>query len=135
MRTEPPTNLDRLRDGVAVRVQATSLRIVARQVGMSPTGLLKFLAGGTPYAKSRKKLFDWWDRQQGHLPTELSSSEIAAAINALIQELPPERRAGAMEDLTATLRGLYERHSDVCPAWLAELVREPEDAAPAAAAG
>jgi hypothetical protein len=129
MRNQPPTNLERLRERVAARVEASSLRIVARQVGMSPAGLQKFLSGGTPYAKSRKKLFDWWDRQRGHLPTRLSSPEIATAINALIQELPPERRSGAMEALVETLRGLYDRHADACPQWMAELVREPEAAA------
>ena len=45
------TSLERLRETVALRVQATSLRTVARQVGMSPTGLEKFLAGETPYSR------------------------------------------------------------------------------------
>jgi hypothetical protein len=117
-----PSNLDRLRDSITVHVQASSLRVVARQVGMSPSGLRKFLDGGLPYSKSRKKLYEWYHRQRGQLHSELTCGEISEAIGALIQELPPERRARAMSDLVETLAGLYAQYADACPPWLVELV-------------
>ncbi|HEU0014798.1 MAG TPA: hypothetical protein VFQ45_14020, partial [Longimicrobium sp.] len=61
------TSLERLREMVTLRVEATSLRSVARQVGMSPSGLDKFLSGAMPYQKSRRRLFDWLHRERNNL--------------------------------------------------------------------
>ncbi|HEX9939764.1 MAG TPA: hypothetical protein VGB15_21695, partial [Longimicrobium sp.] len=73
MSERPLTSLERLRETVRLRVEATSLRAVARQVGMSPSGLEKFLAGGTPYAGSRQKLQDWWEREGSRPRAEVSA--------------------------------------------------------------
>ena len=116
-----PTTFDRLRENVAVRVQATSLRAVARQVGMSPTGLEKFLAGATPYSRSRQKLQEWWAREGSRPQSDISAEGITVALGALVRDLPPERREGALKGLVRTLRGLYEVQEAVCPPWLAEL--------------
>lgn len=141
MTDRPQTSIDRLREAVTIRVQATSLRSVARQVGMSPSGLDKFLAGGTPYQKSRRKLFDWLHRERNNLGAGLTVDGVAAAMGALVRDLPPERRERALHALLDTLRGLYDSNSDSAPAWLAELTRKaadgsafPEDEVPPARA-
>ncbi|HEX8393590.1 MAG TPA: hypothetical protein VF665_14695 [Longimicrobium sp.] len=123
----PQTSVDRLRDAVALRVQATSLRSVARQVGMSPSGLDKFLSGGTPYAKSRRKLFDWLQRERSNLPSGLAADGMAAALGSLVRDLAPERREPALYALIDTLRGLYSTHAESCPPWLSELARNTEE--------
>jgi hypothetical protein len=123
----PQTSIDRLREAVTIRVQATSLRSVARQVGMSPSGLDKFLAGGVPYQKSRRKLFDWLHRERSNLGAGLTVDGIAAALGALVRDLPPERREPALDALLDTLRGLYDAHSEHAPVWLAELTRKAAD--------
>jgi hypothetical protein len=123
----PQTSVDRLRDAVALRVQATSLRSVARQVGMSPSGLDKFLNGGTPYAKSRRKLFDWLQRERKNLPSGLTADGMAAALGALVRDLAPERREPALYALLDTLRSLYHTHAESCPPWLTELVGKTEE--------
>lgn len=130
MRNPPPTNLERVRDTVALHVQAYTLRAVARQIGLSPSGLDKFLAGGTPYAKSRKKLYDWWDRERGTIPSQLTSSTVSHALRALILDLPPEIRDSALDDLVETLRGVYDQHSEACPPWMGELLHTYRDPAP-----
>ncbi|HEX5726595.1 MAG TPA: hypothetical protein VFX98_14060 [Longimicrobiaceae bacterium] len=111
----PPTSLDRLRESVAIRVRATSLRAMARQVGMSPTGLEKFIQGGTPYAAGRRKLFEWWGRERG-------KEGPAAALAALVGDLPAERREPALRALVEALRALYEAQGG-CPPWLEALGR------------
>lgn len=123
----PQTSVDRLRDAVSLRVQATSLRSVARQVGMSPSGLDKFLSGGTPYAKSRRKLFDWLQRERSNLPSGLAVDGMAAALGSLVRDLAPERREPALYALIDTLRGLYSTHAESCPPWLSELARGTEE--------
>lgn len=130
MRNPPPTNLERVRDTVALHVQATTLRAVARTIGVSPSGLDKFLSGGTPYAKSRKKLYDWWDRERGTIPSQLTSPTVSRAVRALILELPPEVRDAALDDLVETLRSVYERHSEACPPWMGELLENYRTPAP-----
>jgi hypothetical protein len=128
MTTErPQTSIDRLREAVTIRVQATSLRSVARQVGMSPSGLDKFLQGGMPYQKSRRKLFDWLHREHDNLGADLTADGIAAALTSLVRDLPPERRERALNSLLDTLQGLYENHAELAPAWLGELSRKARD--------
>lgn len=127
MSDRPQTSIDRLREAVTIRVQATSLRSVARQVGMSPSGLDKFLNGGMPYQKSRRKLFDWLHREHDNLGAGLTVDGIAAALGSLVRDLPPDRRERALEALLDTLRGLYDSHSEHAPVWLAELSRKAAD--------
>lgn len=123
----PQTSISRLREAVTIRVQATSLRSVARQVGLSPSGLDKFLAGGMPYQKSRRKLFDWLHRERNNLGADLTVDGIAAALGALVRDLPPDRRERALNTLLATLQDLYATHAENAPNWLAEILRKAAD--------
>lgn len=122
MRSPPPTpSLDRLREAVGERVQATSLRAVARQVGMSPSGLHKFLSGGVPYQKSRRKLFEWLHRESTGEAGREAAPALEGALESLVRDLPFERREAALAALVDTLRALYETHGGEAPAWIAEL--------------
>lgn len=127
MPVRPQPSIDRLRNAIILRVQATSLRSVARQVGMSPSGLDKFLSGGTPYSKSRRKLFDWLQRERHNLHSGLTVDGMAAALGALVRDLPPDRREPALYALMGTLREVYGSHADAAPPWLGELSRKAED--------
>lgn len=127
MTDRPQSSISRLREAVTIRVQATSLRAVARQVGMSPSGLDKFLAGGMPYQKSRRKLFDWLHRERNNLGAEMTVDGIAAALGSLVRDLPPDRREQALHALLATLQELYATHAETAPGWLSELVRRAAD--------
>lgn len=122
-------SLDRLREAVRERVEASSLRHVARQVGMSPTGLRKFLEGGIPYQKSRRRLFDWLQREHRGAGEE-GGGEMGDALASLVAELPPERREAALGALVETLRSVYGSHAEAAPAWLGELGRGEDDPAP-----
>lgn len=137
MTDRPQTSITRLREAVTIRVQATSLRSVARQVGMSPSGLDKFLSGAMPYQKSRRRLFDWLHRERHNLGADLTVDGIAAALGSLVRDLPPDRRAQALHTLLDTLRSLYAEHTETAPRWLAEITQKaaegsafPEDEVP-----
>ena len=115
------TSLERLRETVALRVQATSLRTVARQVGMSPAGLEKFLAGETPYSRSRQRLQEWWVREASKPRTDLTLEGVEVAIGALVRDLPPEHRVEAIGRVVGELRRLYRAEGVAEPPWLAQL--------------
>jgi len=121
MTDRPLGNLERLREQVATRVQATSLRSVARQVGMSPTGLEKFLAGGTPYTRSRQKLQDWAERETGRPSNDLTLEGVEIAIGALVRDIPAEHRVDAIARLVRTLRAVYQGQGAPPPEWLDQL--------------
>lgn len=115
------TSMQRLRENIARHVHASSLRAVARQVGMSPTALDKFLGGGTPYSSTRRKLYTWWLREGRRARADLSASGIGAALASLVAELPAEKRETALFELVDTLKELYDAQGPLCPAWLAEV--------------
>lgn len=132
MTDRPLGNIERLREQVATRVQATSLRSVARQVGMSPTGLEKFLAGGTPYTRSRQKLQDWAERETGRPSNDLTLEGVEIAIGALVRDIPAEHRVDAIARLVRTLRGVYQAQGARPPEWLDQLAATWLDEEPAA---
>ena len=117
----PGTSLERLRETVALRVQATSLRAVARQVGMSPSGLEKFLGGSTPYSTSRQKLQEWWAREGAHPRDDLTAEGMEIAIGALVRDLPAEHRPEAIRRVIESLARVYRSQDASAPAWLAHL--------------
>jgi hypothetical protein len=131
MTTREPSDLQELREIAAAEVQAGTLRSVAREIGLSPVGLQKFLAGSSPYAKTRKRLFEWWSREHRHLLPELSSPAVSQEVEAVIGAVPPEQRAAVRDDLIATLRRLYEALPDRCPEWVGELAQAPHAPSPA----
>jgi len=131
MSERPLTSLERLRETVALRVQATSLRAVARQVGMSPSGLEKFLSGGTPYTRSRQKLQDWWEREGARPRGEVSPEGIEVAVGALVRDLPAEYRAEGVQRLIDALRQVYREQDAAFPPWLDAMAYDPRDPEPA----
>lgn len=130
MRPPTPTpSLDRLREAIQARVQESSLRAVSREVGMSPSGLQKFLAGGVPYQKSRRKLFEWLQRESAPDVDAPTFPGVPRSLAELVRELPYERREAALTALVETLRTLYDTHGAAAPEWLARLPpRDPEGA-------
>src|SRR3954465_7969632 len=81
-----------LREMAAARVDNTSLRGVAREIGMSPTGLKKFLLGTAPYAPTVRRLRKW-DAHHAALPTgDVEYEDASAAIAVLTHDLPGEPR-------------------------------------------
>src|SRR5690606_39417205 len=116
--------LERLREAVAERVNAYSLRQVARAVGMTPTGLQKFLAGATPYAATRRKLERWYVREAASTPGAIDVESARAALLVLGQDLPATERRKVLMDIVLRLEAAYHDANLETPAWLAELRAE-----------
>ena len=100
------TELARLRAELNVALERSSLRSVARAVGMSPTGLSKLLAGGQPYRRTLTKLRAW--RSPGGAGTSSLTEEDALEI--LLQRIPVRRRERVRKEILSVLeRGATRR--------------------------
>lgn len=126
---KPAVALSRLRDLLAARVDAHSIRSVAREVGLPPNGLKYFLDGGTPRSGTRRKLEAWYLLEVVRPTASLECEEGRAALEILLRVLPPARRDIAKSRMLALLVSLCEEAGSPCPEWLrnpGNTSRDPE---------
>lgn len=97
-----------IRKAVATRADETSLRAVAREIGVSHDGLRKFLQGARPQARTEIKLQRWFEAQRAHLPAASFLSP-ADALEVLLQEIPTENRDRARSMALEFLAGLKQK--------------------------
>ena len=109
---------ERFRDAVRQAIARSTLRVVARDVGMSPTGLRNFLDGTNPYGKTRERLQLWYFREAGFgsFPVE----DAAYILRRLVGTLPtPDYGVAGLLDAVDTA---YQREGMRAPEWV-RLVR------------
>lgn len=99
--TDPATEIGRIRTALRERIDATSLRRVAREIGMTPSGLQKVLDSSSPYQRTLHKLRAW----HGRYVAEDYSTAQEVALEELLRKLPVPRRARAREQILAILHG------------------------------
>jgi hypothetical protein len=123
------TTIQHMREAIAERVRKTSLRRVAREVGLSPTGLKKFINGSDPYSPTVRRLNAWYLRYaalpMGHVETE----DAGAALAILVADLVSGPRLQAVGDVLACVGTGYEQSGRTPPAWLSELGARYQSAA------
>lgn len=127
----PPTpTTERIRQTAEVRVRETSLRQVAYRVGISPMGLKKFLDGANPYEPNRRKLVDWFLREQSTSEPPPDSTVAAIALGMVLRDLPAALRRTSVEPTVELVESLYAASQAPRPAWLdglrEQLAREVE---------
>lgn len=59
--------IEEIRTRLAAAVEMSSLRAVARQVGVSHSGLQKTMNGATPYRRTFRKYCSWWFAHGAHV--------------------------------------------------------------------
>lgn len=119
-----PVAISHLREIAAARVGATSLRRVAREIGMSPTGLRKFLDGAEPYAPTVHRLRVWYLRfAMTPSPAEIGPEDASAALAVLVHDLPETPGRQAADGMLESLGRSYEASGRGRPTWVAELRR------------
>jgi|SRR5690625_303343 len=116
--------LDRLREAVEGGVRSRSLRSVAREVGMSPSGLQKFLDGSRPYSGTRRKLERWYVREAARYEGGPGVGTAAAALQVLTQDLPTEVGRKTSVEILDLLDTVYRRRRRPSPSWIATLREE-----------
>ena len=116
--TRPPVEM--LREAVRRASEARSQRAVAAEIGISYRTVGKFLAGSQPYARTLKKLQDWYIR--GIVPRDGVSPETAiAAVFIMLDEIPPARRAEAAHKLVQAVGDIHHDLGVSLPGWLVDL--------------
>ena len=116
--------IQHLRALAAARVEHTSLRGVAREIGMSPTGLKKFLLGTAPYSPTLRRLRKWHVHHAGTPAGEVEQHDAEAAIAVLTHDLPAEPRRATAECVLDCLGRGYDATGRPRPRWVEELRRE-----------
>jgi hypothetical protein len=110
----------RLREAVAARVEATSLRAVARNVGMGPSALDRFLGGSVPYSRTRSKL-EAAVAAEARGPREDVHARDEVLLGALVRDLAPERRRAGTARLVGCLVTSFVERRIAVPPWLGRL--------------
>src|SRR4051812_39524691 len=95
--------LDRIRETLRICIDRSTLRAVAVQVGMSPTGLQEFVRGGAKaYGPTREKVRAWFYRRAGM--DALTPSDAAVVLRRLVVTLPdPDKGVVSLLDALESL--------------------------------
>jgi hypothetical protein len=112
-----------LREAALRRVEETSLREAAAEIGLSWSGLRTFLRGTDPYSPTIQKLREWYRRTgQGRGP---ALEQVQAIVDSLAMHLPEysrERASGELMDrITQWCESWCEATRAPLPDWLIEL--------------
>ena len=111
-----------LRDGLAREAARSSLRRVAREVGMSPNGLRGFLIGALPRSVTRIRL-ERWLAAQGKVTRPPNVGQFVRLLNELSVDLSPEHTLDLGRALGGLLVDSYEARRLSPPRWVQDLVR------------
>ena len=125
-RTRDPhhANIQHLRDTASSRVEGSSLRRVAREIGMSPTGLKKFLLGTAPYSPTLRRLRKWYLQYGGTHAGVVGEEEVGHALAVLTQDLPPGPRRLTTDAVLDSLAQGYDASGRERPQWVSELRKQ-----------
>lgn len=110
-----------LRETAAARVENTSLRSVAREIGMSPTGLKKFLQGTAPYSPTLRRLRSWYVQYAAVQDGNVGLEDATAALNVLVHDLAPDPRQVTAGCLLECVGRGYDQSGKARPGWMSEL--------------
>jgi hypothetical protein len=110
-----------IRERVGARVENTSLRNVAREIGMSPAGLKKFLQGTAPHSPTLRRLRNWYVQYVAASAGDVSEPDASAALAVLVHDLTPDARRRIAGEVLDTLARGYETSGKTRPDWFSGL--------------
>ena len=111
-----------LRDALQSRLEDTSLRQLAEEIGMSWSGLRTFLGGTEPYAVTMHKLTLWYARYVAEYRQETDTSAARIALTTLLRHVTPSRRHDLEQQILKVLADDARKRRLRSPAWLANLL-------------
>ncbi|HYH82354.1 MAG TPA: hypothetical protein VEX86_21360 [Longimicrobium sp.] len=111
--------VEAIREAARLATEATSLRAVARAVGMSPVGLKHFLDGRRPYTATLRRLTIWFIAHGAE--GGASEEHIRAAVGMLLEGLPEAGRERGAQALLEVVERMHRQAGTQPPAWLAIL--------------
>jgi Ser/Thr protein kinase RdoA (MazF antagonist) len=110
-----------LRAALRLRIDQTSLRNVAREVGMSLGGFHGFLAGTDAHPATLRKVRAWYVREMARRreeeSLEVDSATAQAALAVLLEDIPAHLRAEAEKAMRSALTDWCGQHRARAPGW------------------
>ena len=119
-----PVRVDELRDAARRAVEVSSLRQVAREIGLSAPGLSSFLEGASPRRGTVRKLQAWYVRRST-AGTDVSEETARAALDLLVDSLTERKRGKVQRMILDVLGEAHRRGGTEPPPWL-DVLREDE---------
>lgn len=107
-----------LRDALAAAVQDRSLRAVARELEMSPTGLRGLLDGADPYNKTWSKIRLWYARHAGGDGSPVAPRSALALLQMALRDIPLQHRDASCARILSGYRDAYASAGISAPTWL-----------------
>ena len=104
-----------IRAALSEDVRRRSLRDVAREVGMRPSGLKNFLTGTVPYAPTLAKVRAWFHRWRDG--AGWSADDVDQLIHRLLRWLPDP--AAGIPDVLDSIARVHHTASVGLPPWYA----------------
>lgn len=112
-----------LRDFALSQTEASSIRSVADEVGLSHSALHQFVSGRTnPQPRVRRLLGLWYLDKVKQAHDIDVARPYAAALEILLSEIPHERRRAAEQEVLDALVDTHAHSNTAQPRWL-ELLR------------
>jgi len=110
-----------IREALREAVERISLRGVARELGMSPTGLRGLIDGAVPYVKTQRKVRVWLASYDRDVHGDLPTSTIAGVLRRLLWRVPGQSRNGAEVRVLNGFEEAFRFAGVEAPAWIAEI--------------
>jgi transcriptional regulator with XRE-family HTH domain len=121
---EPRLSVDVIRREAQLACEASSLRAVAAEAGMSPMGLRGFIRGETePQARTIRKLSAWYARRIASRPRD-GEAEARAALVLVASLYPPADRSRVETRFLQVMDEEFRESRMEPPAWLQALRAE-----------
>ena len=108
-----------LREALRRAIASTSLRAVATEVGLSPSGLRTFVARGRPHPRTIYLATTWLVRHRD--PGATDSATARAGVGALTDHLSARAQKDTVGKISEVLREASRRDGKNVPKWLREL--------------
>jgi hypothetical protein len=109
-----------MREAVARAIRGTTLRRVAREVGMAPNGLAKFVRGAVSREDTLRKVLAWYV-QHAARSHDASPPVARAALAVMLERMPPKDRGWAERALLTAVAKIYRDMGVAVPEWLTTL--------------
>ena len=123
-RPELGVPVDAIRREAELARDATSLRRVAREIGITPMGLRYFLLKqGEQQARTIRKLNEWYVRRMATRPPE-GEDEARAALTILAGFYPQAERFRVLNGFLDSMEREFRDSGMEAPEWLARLRAE-----------
>jgi len=108
-----------LRETAARAVAVTSLRGVARLVGLSAMGLRDFIMGQKePRASTLLKMERWYFAHAAPFRDAVDEETVRAAFSAALESVPERSRDRRLAQLLEALAAIYRDEGIPLPAWM-----------------